>query len=176
MFPPPAASGTLLPVQARSAQSLPIPLQDGPEPQEASPAPARSETPEAASRVSELKAAVARAAASGPSPLDALTTPGGMANGSTVSLLARGFVKFEPALGQDPPNLEQRSPDVQEALQKIDRIAQISLSLGHSGNAPTPDTARRPRPGFPEPADLPASAIPAADPPTRKDPRRQRSY
>jgi hypothetical protein len=145
MFPPPAAPGSLLPAQPRSAQSLPQPLQDGPEAQEARPAPVPEPPPEADSRAADLKAAVARAAASGPGPLDDPSTPGGMANGFTASLLARGFVKFEPALGQDPPNLEQRSPDVQGALQKIDRIAQISLSLNHSGDAQTPGGPRTAR-------------------------------
>jgi len=93
--------------------------------------------------------------ASGSAPADPSSSPAGMANGSTVSLLARGFVKFAPGLGQDRPQMQLATGEPED-LQRVDRVAQIALGLGNSGHAPTPDMAgagHPPQNGFPESAE-----------------------
>jgi hypothetical protein len=105
-------------------------------------------------RVARIRAALALA--SGPAPMDSPYNPGGMANGSTVSLLARGFVKFAPGLGQDRPQASLSDPAEPGDLRKVDRIAQIALGLNSSSNAPTPDLTRADQasqPDFPETAE-----------------------
>ena len=80
----------------------------------------------------------------GPAALDAPNTPGGLANGSTASLLARGFVKFlAPGL-----NRAELAPAGAAAPQPVPRIHPVAMDPGDAGNAPTPDLGRSgPRPG-----------------------------
>lgn len=104
-----------------------------------SPAPA---TP-ARNRPDQGRAVVAALAlTSGPAALDAPNTPGGLANGSTASLLARGFVRF-PAPGV---NRADQAPAGATAPQPVPRIHPVAMDPGGAGDAATPDLGR-PGPG-----------------------------
>jgi hypothetical protein len=111
-------------------------------PAPASPAPASP----ARSRPDQGRSLVATLALTpGPVALDAPITPGGMANGTTASLLARGFVKFLAAPGLNRADLPSAGA---AALQPVNRIHPVAMELGDTGNAPTPDLGRPgPRPG-----------------------------
>ena len=108
-----------------------------------SPAPAQA-TP-TRNRPAPGRAVVAALAlTSGPAALDAPNTPGGLANGSTASLLARGFVKFlAPGV-----NRADLAPAGAAAPQPVPRIHPVAMDPGGAGNAQTPDLGRPgPRPG-----------------------------
>jgi len=112
------------------------------EPQPAAPQPAGD-------RAARLKAATAAAALAPWTALaEAPSVPGGMANGSTASLLARGSVKIAPGPGQDRP--QTASEFDAGAVQRVDQVSQVAMGMGRSGDAPTPDLPRR---GFPETAE-----------------------
>jgi hypothetical protein len=106
-----------------------------------SPAPATSTR----NRPDQGRAVVAALAmAPGPAALDAPNTPGGLDNGSTASLLARGFVKFL-APGLNRADLASAGT---AAPQPVTRIHPVAMDPGGAGNAPTPDLGRPgPRPG-----------------------------
>jgi len=109
----------------------------------ASPAPAPA-TP-SRTRADQGKAvAAALAMTTGPAALDVPNTPGGMANGTTASLLARGFIKIQaPGLNR----VDLASPAA-PALQPVQGIHPVAMDPGGAGNAPTPDLGQPgPRPG-----------------------------
>jgi hypothetical protein len=148
--PQPASPGT-------PPRTLDEPLPMDTEARDALAASNQAGTQAADDRAARIKAATMAAVVMTPgsAPADTSYNPAGMANGSTVSLLARGFVKFAPGLGQDRPQMQLTAGEPED-LQRVDRVAQVALGLGSSGNAPTPDMTRTghpPQNGFPESAE-----------------------
>jgi hypothetical protein len=161
-LPDPASASLLLGsgTPAADLASAPGPPAQAVQPEPADPdaAAAQAETRDAEARAARIRASLAgTAAASAPAAaaLAAAGSTGGMANGSTVSLLARGFVKFDlpsqERAAQPPPPVGGASEPL-----KVDRLAPTASGLDNSGH---PDTAGD-RYTNREQAQVPGPAVP----------------